>query len=44
LPGGGLTGAWGGEGNFEDYEADKVRRLGPDAVNPHRVTDKKLTR
>ena len=32
------------EGNFEDYEADKVRRLGPDAVNPHRVTYKKLTR
>jgi ATP-binding cassette ChvD family protein len=32
------------EGNFEDYEADKVRRLGPDSVNPHRVTYKKLTR
>jgi ATP-binding cassette ChvD family protein len=32
------------EGNFADYEADKVRRLGPDAVNPHRVTYKKLTR
>jgi ATP-binding cassette ChvD family protein len=32
------------EGNFADYEADKVRRLGPDAVNPHRVSYKKLTR
>ncbi|MCD7060156.1 energy-dependent translational throttle protein EttA [Pelagibacterium xiamenense] len=32
------------EGNFEDYEADKVRRLGPDAVNPRRVTYKPLTR
>ena len=25
------------EGNFEDYEADKERRLGADAANPHRV-------
>ncbi|MGN6468888.1 MAG: energy-dependent translational throttle protein EttA [Rhizobiaceae bacterium] len=32
------------EGNFEDYEADKVRRLGPDSVNPKRVTYKRLTR
>ena len=32
------------EGNFQDYEADKVRRLGPDAVNPTRVTYKPLTR
>ena len=32
------------EGNFEDYEKDKVRRLGPDAVNPKRVTYKPLTR
>ncbi|MCB1387161.1 MAG: energy-dependent translational throttle protein EttA, partial [Nitratireductor sp.] len=32
------------EGNFEDYEADKIRRLGPDAVNPKRVTYKRLTR
>lgn len=32
------------EGNFQDYEADKVRRLGADAVNPHRVSYKKLTR
>jgi hypothetical protein len=32
------------EGNFEEYEADKVRRLGPDSVNPKRVTYKRLTR
>jgi ATP-binding cassette ChvD family protein len=32
------------EGNFEDYEKDKVRRLGPDSVNPKRVTYKKLRR
>jgi len=32
------------EGNFEEYEADKVRRLGPDSVNPRRVTYKRLTR
>ena len=24
------------EGNFEDYEDDKIRRLGPDAVDPSR--------
>ncbi|MBB4304886.1 ATP-binding cassette ChvD family protein [Rhodobium orientis] len=32
------------EGNFEDYEADKVRRLGADAANPHRMKYKPLTR
>lgn len=32
------------EGNFEDYEKDKIRRLGPDSVNPKRVTYKRLTR
>ncbi|MCT4557827.1 MAG: energy-dependent translational throttle protein EttA [Pelagimonas sp.] len=32
------------EGNFEDYEEDKKRRLGPDAVNPTRVKFKKFTR
>ena len=32
------------EGNFQDYEADKVRRLGADAVNPRRATYKPLTR
>jgi len=32
------------EGNYEDYEADKIRRLGPDSVNPKRVTYKRLTR
>lgn len=32
------------EGNFADYEADKIRRLGPDSVNPKRVKYKKFTR
>ncbi len=32
------------EGNFADYEADKIRRLGADSVNPKRVTYKPLTR
>ncbi|WP_114390814.1 energy-dependent translational throttle protein EttA [Notoacmeibacter marinus] len=32
------------EGNFQEYEADKIRRLGPDSVNPKRVTYKRLTR
>ncbi|WJS83677.1 energy-dependent translational throttle protein EttA [Paracoccus sp. TOH] len=32
------------EGNFEDYEADKVHRLGPDSIEPKRVKYKKFTR
>ncbi|HEY1604386.1 MAG TPA: energy-dependent translational throttle protein EttA [Allosphingosinicella sp.] len=32
------------EGNFEAYEKDKIRRLGPEAERPHRVTYRKLTR
>ncbi|MBM3604067.1 MAG: energy-dependent translational throttle protein EttA [Alphaproteobacteria bacterium] len=32
------------EGNFEAYEQDKIRRLGPDAVEPKRVKYKKFTR
>jgi ATP-binding cassette ChvD family protein len=32
------------EGNFADYEADKIRRLGADAVNHNRVKYKRLTR
>ncbi len=32
------------EGNFQDYEEDKKRRLGLDAVNPKRVTYKKFMR
>ena len=32
------------EGNFEDYEADKKRRLGPDADLPRRIQYRKLTR
>jgi ATP-binding cassette ChvD family protein len=32
------------EGNFEDYEEDKKRRLGPDALEPKRIKYKKFTR
>jgi len=32
------------EGNYADYEADKKRRLGADADQPHRMKYKKLTR
>ncbi|MEC8581683.1 MAG: energy-dependent translational throttle protein EttA [Pseudomonadota bacterium] len=32
------------EGNFEDYEEDKKRRLGADALEPKRVKFKKFTR
>ena len=32
------------EGNFEDYEEDKKRRLGPDAVMPTRIKYKKFAR
>jgi ATP-binding cassette ChvD family protein len=32
------------EGNFQDYEADKARRLGAAAVEPHRIKYKPLTR
>ena len=32
------------EGNFHDYEEDKKRRLGVDAIIPHRMKHKKLTR
>ncbi len=31
------------EGNYEDYEADRHRRLGSDADNPHRIKYKKLS-
>ncbi|MDO9107043.1 MAG: energy-dependent translational throttle protein EttA [Methylovulum sp.] len=31
------------EGNYEDYEADRHRRLGTDADNPHRLKYKKLS-
>ncbi|HTJ44559.1 MAG TPA: energy-dependent translational throttle protein EttA [Kofleriaceae bacterium] len=30
------------EGNFQDYEADKHRRMGTDADQPHRIKYKKL--
>jgi ATP-binding cassette ChvD family protein len=32
------------EGNFADYEGNKVERLGPEAARPHRMTHRKLTR
>lgn len=32
------------EGNFNDYEEDKKKRLGESAINPRRHTYKKLTR
>ena len=32
------------EGNYEEYEKDKIRRLGEEAARPHRVRYKALTR
>jgi len=32
------------EGNFADYEINKVERLGAEAARPHRVTYRKMTR
>jgi ATP-binding cassette ChvD family protein len=32
------------EGNYQDYEADRKRRLGADADQPHRIRYKPLTR
>ncbi|WP_239340617.1 energy-dependent translational throttle protein EttA [Frankia sp. CiP3] len=32
------------EGNFADYEANKIERLGAEAARPHRMTYRKLTR
>ena len=32
------------EGNFQDYEQDKMRRLGTDSVIPHRLKYKKFSR
>lgn len=31
------------EGNFQEYEEDKKRRLGAESVNPHRVKFRRLT-
>jgi ATP-binding cassette ChvD family protein len=31
------------EGNYQEYEEDKKKRLGPEAVQPHRIKFKKLT-
>ncbi len=30
------------EGNYSEYEADRIARLGEDAVNPHRIKYRKL--
>ncbi len=32
------------EGNFADYEANKIARLGAEAARPHRATHRRLTR
>jgi ATP-binding cassette ChvD family protein len=32
------------EGNFGSYEEDKIRRLGPDSIEPKRIKYKKFTR
>ena len=32
------------EGNYQDYEADRKRRLGAEAETPHRIKYRKLTR
>jgi energy-dependent translational throttle protein EttA len=32
------------EGNYHDYEEDRKRRLGPDALQPHRIKYRKLVR
>ena len=32
------------EGNFEDYEKDKIRRLGEDSVNPKRIKYRPISR
>ena len=31
------------EGNYQDYEADRKRRIGADADTPHRIRYRKLT-
>jgi len=32
------------EGNYQDYEADRHRRLGTEADRPHRIKYRRLTR
>ncbi|MBI2829229.1 MAG: energy-dependent translational throttle protein EttA, partial [Acidobacteria bacterium] len=32
------------EGNYQDYETDRKRRLGAEADTPHRIKYRKLTR
>ena len=40
----GDSGAVWFEGNYQDYEADRKRRLGAEADTPHRIKYRKLTR
>jgi len=40
----GDSGAVWFEGNYQDYEVDRKRRLGADADTPHRIKYRKLTR
>jgi ATPase subunit of ABC transporter with duplicated ATPase domains len=32
------------EGNFQDYQKDRIRRYGEEAVQPHRIKYKRLER
>jgi ATPase subunit of ABC transporter with duplicated ATPase domains len=32
------------EGNFQDYEENKISRLGPEAARPHRLKYRRFTR
>jgi hypothetical protein len=32
------------QGNYQDYEVDRRRRLGTDADQPHRIKYRRLTR
>jgi hypothetical protein len=32
------------EGNYDDYEADKKKRLGEDALRPHRLKYRPISR
>ena len=32
------------QGNYQDYEADRIKRLGEEAARPHKVKFKKLIR
>ncbi len=40
----GDSGTFWFEGNFADYEADRIKRIGAEAAQPHRIKYKPLTR